>query len=245
LIRSRYLWILFLCLSAVGNAQPNSTTPSVNEIVTRMENAREMNQAGIRPFTVTRDYRLFGKEEPKAKSQVIVDVNFVPPRSKTFYIRKTVGSGMGESIVRRMLTSEVELVDSDRSDISSLNYSFRFAGESDLRGRRCYLLELMPKRKDKNLITGKAWIDARTFLVRRAEGSPAPKLSWWVRDIHITLNYGDVDGMWLQTSLEAIATVRLMGQCTVVARDIHYAVTNAVSAGMPAKKSSLRKRVIG
>jgi hypothetical protein len=240
------LCIILLCLIAVEDvsAQRNLSTPSINDIVARMEKAKELNQAGFRPFTVTRDYKLFGKEEHDAKSQVIADVTFVPPGSKNFSIRKASGSGMGESIVRRMLTGEAELANSDQSDISSRNYTFRFAGEAYLNGRRCFLLELTPKRQDKSLISGKAWIDAQTYLVHRAEGSPAKKPSWWVRDIHISLNYEDVNGMWLQTNLEATATVRVIGQCKVVARDINYAVADAASVGTTPKKTQ-RKRVIG
>jgi hypothetical protein len=241
------LCFILICLIAVeqASAQKNSPTPSLNDIVARMEKAREANQAAFRPFTVTRDYRLFGKEEHTARSQVIANVTFVPPGSKNFAITKTSGSGMGESIVRRMLTGEAELADSDQSDISARNYTFRFAGESYINGRRCFLLDLIPKRQDKSLISGRAWIDAQTYLVHRAEGSPVKKPSWWVRDIHISFNYADVDGMWLQTNLEATATVRLIGQCKVVAHDINYAVADAASVGTNAKKNPQRKRIIG
>jgi hypothetical protein len=241
------LCISLLCLIAAGeaSAQKNPHSPSLNDIVARMEKARELNQAGFRPFTVTRDYKLFGKKGRTAKSQVIADITFVPPGSKNFSIRKSSGSGMGESIVRRMLTGEAELADSDKSDIISGNYTFLFVGESYISGRRCFLLQLIPKRQDKSLITGKAWIDAQTYLVRRAEGTPAKKPSWWVRDIHVSLNFGDVNGMWLQTNLEATATVRLLGECKVVAHDVNYALADAASVGTNAKKNPQRKRGIG
>ena len=48
----------------------------------RMAQARAENRARLHPYVVTRNYKLFGKEESKAKSEVIADVAFVPPDSK-------------------------------------------------------------------------------------------------------------------------------------------------------------------
>ncbi len=41
----------------------------------------------LRPFIVTRDYNLFGKDRYKTKSQVIADVTFVPPDFKKYAIQ--------------------------------------------------------------------------------------------------------------------------------------------------------------
>ena len=51
-----------------------------------MAQARAENRARLRPYIVTRNYKLFGKDESKAKSEVIADVAFVPPDSKKYTI---------------------------------------------------------------------------------------------------------------------------------------------------------------
>jgi hypothetical protein len=43
--------------------------------------------------------------------------------------------------------------------------------------------------------------------------------------------YGDVDGMWLQTASEATATVRILGQHTVVSQNVKYDIDELVAAG--------------
>ena len=104
--------VLFLHLVAVvacASAQTGSTVPTVEAIVARMAQARAENRARFRPYIVTRDYQLFGKERDKTKSQVIADVAFVPPDSKKYTIQQTNGSGLGGMIVRRMLASEAEV----------------------------------------------------------------------------------------------------------------------------------------
>jgi hypothetical protein len=106
-------WLLFLCLIALvagASAQTESTVPTVETIIARMAQARAENQARFRPYVVTRDYKLFGKERQNSKSQVIVDVTFVPPDLKKYAIQETNGTGLGEKIVRRMLASETRRI---------------------------------------------------------------------------------------------------------------------------------------
>ena len=81
----RALWVLPLCLvvaAAPASAQSGSALPTVNAIVDHMAQARAENRARFRPYVVTRDYKLFGKEQYDIKAQVIADVTFVPPNLK-------------------------------------------------------------------------------------------------------------------------------------------------------------------
>ena len=191
--------------------------------------------ARLRPYIVTRDYKLFGKERDKTKSQVIADITFVPPDFKRYAIQQTSGTGIGERIVRRMLEREAEVVkDYASTDISPDNYDFRFIREEEVSGQRCYLLELVPRRKDKNLLRGNIWVDADTYLLHRTEAEPAKRPSWWLRDVRMVFLYGDVGGMWLQTALEATATVRLLGPYRMVSRDLKYEISELVAAGSSA-----------
>jgi hypothetical protein len=147
--------LLFLCLvagMARASPQTRSSDPKVETIITRMAQARVENRARFRPYIVTRDYKLFGKDESKAKSEVIAEVAFVPPDSKKYTIEETNGSGLGQILVRRMLANEAEVTrDYASTDLSADNYDFRFIREADLSGRRCYVLELLPRRIEKHL----------------------------------------------------------------------------------------------
>jgi hypothetical protein len=205
-----------------------------------MAQARAENRGLFRPYIVTRDYKLLGKERHKTKSQVIADVTFVPPDLKKYAIQQTNGTGLGERIVRRALESEAEVVkDYSLTDISLNNYDFRFVGEQNLSGQRCHVLELLPRRKDKNLLRGNIWVDANTYLLHRVEGEPAKNASWWLRDVRIALFYGDVAGMWLATASEATANVRILGQHTMVSRDVKYNISELVA--VEASRLSERK----
>ena len=232
-MRQRIMWVLFLYLggAAFTSAQTAGTIPSIEAIIAGMTLARAENQARFRSYIVTRDYMLFGKERTKTKSHVVADISFVPPSTKKYTIQKAIGTSLGETIVRRMLKSEVDIAkDYASTDFSPGNYDFRFILEENIGGQRRYVLELLPKRKDRNLLQGKIWVDAGTYLPQRFEGEPVKPPSWWLRRLHIELSYGEVGGMWLQTALEATATVRILGPHTMVSRDVNYQLSDLVAA---------------
>lgn len=224
------LFLYLVTVLASASAQTESTAPNVTTVVARMAQARFENRSRLRPYIVTRDYKLFGKERAKTKAQVIADVSFVPPNSKQYAIEQANGTGLGERIVRRMLESETEVAKDYRStDFSPVNYDFRFIREEEVSGHNCYVLELLPKRKEKNLLRGHMWVDATSYLLHRVDGSPAKGPSWWLRDVRIVFVYSDVKGMWLQTASESTAVVRILGQHTMESRDVNYEISELVA----------------
>ena len=213
-----------------ASAQTQSSALNVATITSHMAKAQTENQARFRPYIVTRDYKMFGKDGREAKSEVTANIAFAPPNLKKYTVQRATGSGLGETIVRRMLEGEIAMTKkSSATDISEDNYNFRFVREEDVDGKRCHVLEMLPRRKDKNLLRGNVWVDANTYLLRRAEAGLAVNPSWWVRDVNIVLLFGDAGGMWLQTGLEATAMVRILGQATVISHDVSYEITEVVA----------------
>lgn len=238
-VRTRFCRFIFLHFAILGlalAAHVESPVPSAESIIAHMMEARSENRARLRPYSVTRDYKLFGKEKQTARSEVIARVTFDPPGIKQFVIQQASGMGLGERIVRQMLEHETEIGRNYTStDLAPANYDFRYLREEELGGRRCYVLEIMPRRKDKNLLRGQIWVDAITYLLQRTEGEPARSPSWWLKDARVMLVYGDVGGMWLQTSSESSADVRFLGRHTMLSRDVDYTMsTLAASAGAAA-----------
>jgi hypothetical protein len=216
----------------------------VETIVSRMAQARAENRTHLHPYRVTRAYRLFGREKQTAKAEVIADVTFVPPNLKQYQIQQANGTGLGEKIVRQMLDRETDIVkDHSSTDLSAANYEFRFLRQEELEGHRCYVLALNPRRKEKNLLQGRIWVDAATYRLRRTEGEPGKAPSWWIRDAHIVLGYEEVGGMWLQTSSESTADVRFLGEHTMITRDVDYKFSELTTAAttrlsIPVKQSA-------
>ena len=124
-------------------------------------------------------------------------------------------------MVRELLDRETESAKKGHgSEISRTNYDFVFLRQETFGIVPEYVLAIVPKRKDKNLLRGWIWVDARTFRIRRVEGVPAKSPSFWIKGIHITLQFAELGGMWIPFSFDAIATVRLLGQYTLAGLNI-------------------------
>jgi hypothetical protein len=225
---SRLILIGLSCASAFSGEIPGSI-PALNEILDRMGQTRAENRAKFRAYSVTRDYKLFGKDREKPRSHVVVDVTFDPPGRKTFAIRPGTGGGLGERIVRQMLEGEAEAASQyAATDLSHNNYQFTFNRVDALDGQTCYVIDIAPKRKDRTLVKGAIWVDAKTYRLHRMEGEPGKAPSWWLRESRIAFSYADVAGMWLQIASESSANVRFFGPHVMVSKDVEYRI-----AGLP------------
>jgi len=194
----------------------------LKHIIQRMEEAQLQNRQQVRPYSVTRDYLLYGSEPDHIKGHIVAKVNFLPPNQKSYDIAESTG-GFQEKVVRRVLDHEVDVTrDPQDTWLTSRNYNFELLGEQQLNGRRCYLPRSHPKRSDKNLMKANIWVDAASFRILRLDGEPNKNPSFWIKDVHITLDFGDVSGMWLQTHTQATARVRFAGDYKMYSRDMRY-----------------------
>jgi len=73
--------------------------------------------------------------------------------------------------------------------------------------------------------------------VRHIEGEISKPPSWWLKKVRVKLAFADVDGTWLQTSMEAVADVRLLGPHTLTSRILDYRSADVVASRAPAPVS--------
>jgi hypothetical protein len=215
---------------------------SVDEILQAMQKA----QAEVRPpssYQVIRQYRLSGAKDSRTDSEVVAEVNFRPPGSKDYRIQRSSGSSRGQQLVRRVLDHEVEATSNKASSaISPNNYNFSYLGEATVDGQACYVLGLAPKRNEKDLIAGRAWVDERSFFVRQVEGVAEKTPSWWLKRVHVKLVFAEREGIWIQTNMEAVADVRIVGTHTLTSQVLDYRRQDEVAATPIHRSSAVRKR---
>jgi hypothetical protein len=227
--------LAFLCSGALGQQSSNSATPSLPSIIDGVERAQSQVHPQV-AYQLIREYRLFGAKSSSSDSEVVAEVDFRPPSSKRYNIQTHSGSSRGEQIVRRILDHEVEATTASKSPethtsaVNRENYDFTYVGETVLDNQACYLLGLKPKRKDKDLISGQAWVDKNSFLVRHIEGEVAKTPSWWLKTVHVKLAFAYLDGTWLQTNMEAVADVRFVGPHTLTSRVLDYRGADVVAS---------------
>jgi hypothetical protein len=210
----------------------------VNVIVNKMTAAHQDARAKLRAYQTTRHYQIFKGTEKK--SDVTAEVNYLPPQEKSFSITKSTG-GTGERVVKKTLEHEVVATRSPREyEVSLENYDFAYLGEEPCNGSYCYVLQIKPKRECKDLIDGHIWVDKSTYLIHKLAGELAKSPSWWVKKAFVTVEYGAIDGMWLQKLSIADAKLRMIGDYRLISRDVELRSARTV-ASVP-QRSSLRRR---
>jgi len=220
-LRNLQVFVCAVSMLIAWSAGP-AAAQDVTTIVSNMVQAQRANRAQHTAYEVTRNYQVFKPENPNSTSKVVAEVDFLPPGAKSFKITQSTG-GMVEHVVRKSLEHEVELTqDPSESEYTPANYDFTLVGRDVVDGSQCYVLQLKPKHDSKDLLNGNAWVDAKTFLIRKVEGSPSKSLSFWLKDVRLTFRYQDVDGMWLRTSSQASAHVRFSGEMDLISRDVQF-----------------------
>jgi hypothetical protein len=201
--------------------QASAAHPNLNLILQSLERVQQQNLARSRPHSVTRRYKAFHADDTQPSAEVTAQISFTPPNRRTFKILQASGNPRGEKIVRDILEQETEPATAGHNrDISRMNYDFVFLRQENFGLIPEYVFRIVPKRKEKGLILGYIWVDEKTFRIRRIEGVPVKSPSLWIKDIHLTLQFAEVNGMWISVSLDAIASVRLLGRYTLTGLDV-------------------------
>jgi hypothetical protein len=222
------LWLsgLVLLATLASSSQVTSSTaeaksPDLNLILQRLEDIQHQDPALSRPYEVTREYKVFRGADKQSTSEIMAQIDFVPPDKKTYKIIQASGNSLGEKIVRQILDRETESTKKEHSsEISRSNYDFVFLRRQNFGVVPEYVLGIFPKRKDKYLLLGQIWVDASTFRIRRIEGVPAKSPSFWIKNIHITLQFAELGGMWVPVTFDSIATVRFAGPYTLAGLNV-------------------------
>ena len=92
------------------------------------------------------------------------------------------------------------------------------------------MLHITPKRKEKGLLLGDIWVDAKSYRIRQIIGVPLKTPSFWIKDLHLTVQFASVNEMWLPVSVHAIATVRFVGIYSLAGQNL---VTSVAAASTP------------
>jgi hypothetical protein len=212
------LWVFPFLLRAQG---AQVAPPNLNAILDSLERTGVQNPALSQPHELTREYKVFHGDDPKPMSDVTTQIAFTPPNVKTFKITDARGSVTGKKIVSAILEQEVASAkEGHQRDISRANYNFVFLHEQNFGDFPEYVLHIIPKRKEQGLLLGDIWVDAKTYRIRQIIGVPLKTPSFWIKDLHITVQFAEMNQMWLPVSVDAIAMVRFLGIYTLSGLDL-------------------------
>ncbi len=185
-----------------------------DEIFSRLVEHNRLRENRLQDYSVVRHYEM-RDDKGKLQARAVVDMKYRAPSTKTFAVRSEEGSWVARHLVfRRLMDTESETAAGRNhrdSSITPENYTFRTLGEEDVDGRHCYLVEVIPKRKDKYLWKGKTWIDADEFAIVQSAGEPAKSPSFWVTHSSFKRHYQKVGDFWLPLKDVSLAQVKVFG----------------------------------
>lgn len=231
------VWLAVLLLGAttaswsqVPSPVIETKAPDLDAMLQSIEHTQQQNPAESRSYEVTRKYKVFRADDRQPISEVTAQISFTPPDLKTYKITQATGNPRGEKIVRAILDQESDAAkNSDNNEVSRKNYNFVFLRRENFGVIPEYVLLIIPKRKAKTLLLGQIWVDASTFRIRRIEGIPAKNPSLWIKNIHITMQFAELNGAWVPVSFDAIASVRLAGQYTLTGLNVEAATQASIA----------------
>jgi hypothetical protein len=216
----------------------------VQAVVENLQRKNALRAAALTRFEGTRVYRVQYRGFPSDHdAEMVVHVIFHAPSSKEFTVVSQTGSKfIGDRIFKKLLEGEQEAGNEEnrrRSALSTENYDFTMAGYEDSPEGGRYVLDLLPKTKNKFLYRGKIWVDAKDFAVVRIEAEPAKNPSFWIKKTDVSHKYVKVDDFWLPAENHSESLIRLGGKATLSIEYRDYKIVEATPLNQPAHAQTM------
>ncbi len=229
-----------VCFRATTQAQPVSDSPTSAEraslplerIVKNLQEANAQRAAALDGFVGTRVYRMQYRGFPGDRdAEMVVNVTFHAPYSKVFSVVSQTGSKFViDHVFTKLLEGEQEAANDDnrrRTALSTENYDFSLAGFEKSAAGGEYVLDLLPRTRNKFLYRGKIWVDAKDFAVVRIEGEPAKNPSFWIKKTTVAHRYIKLNDFWLPAENHTESVIRLGGTANLSIEYKDYRITKA------------------
>jgi len=209
-----------LALPAFAQLPPACPLQSSGQVVSNLVQKNAERASALPAFESTRSYRLdYGGLGGSRNAEMIVEMHFIPPSTKTFVVVSESGSKtLNERVIKRLIEEEKSAFEPEnqrRTALNESNYTFTLQRCEMTEQGSAYVLGVEPKEKSKYLYKGKIWVDASDFAVKKIEAEPAKNPSFWVKQTKIEQQYQKVDQFWLPTSNHSVSSVRLGGHANL------------------------------
>jgi outer membrane lipoprotein-sorting protein len=203
--------------AAEGTLHSTPTAPlPVDQVVKNLLEKNAERSAALDQYKATRVYRLQYRGFPSDRNaEMVVEVVYHAPNSKQFHVVSQTGSKfIIEHVFNKLLEGEQEAANEDNrrhTALSTENYDFTLAGYESTADGGQYVLNLLPRTKNRFLYRGRIWIDAKDFAVVRIKGEPGKNPSFWIKKTNIEHSYVKVNDFWLPAKNHTESEIRLGG----------------------------------
>jgi len=215
----------------VSYSAQNAPLP-VEQVARKLEERNAQRAAALNQFSSTRVYRMQYHGFPSDRdAEMVVNVTYHAPDGKEFQVVSQSGSKFViDHVFKKLLEGEQEASNQENREHTALsreNYNFTSAGYEITPEGPQYVINLLPKTKNKFLYRGKIWVDAKDFAVVRIEGEPAKTPSIWIKKTEVRHRYVKVNDFWLPAENHTESFIRLGGRATLSIEYKDYRITKA------------------
>ena len=219
-LMARVATSLTLLLGLVGVspslAQNEPVGAQQEDVIARMEQANAQRRAQLASFRGRRRYSA-ANSFLRRRAYLEVQADFATPDEIRFQVLDRGGSRTIERrVFKPMLETEqanIRLPARNDVEICRRNYTFTFEQYDDK--VRAYVFSAVPSTSNKYLFRGRIWVDESDFAIRRIEGEPSKKPSFWVsrtRFVHVYEKFGD---FWFPVQNRTEVELRLFGRASM------------------------------
>lgn len=197
-----------------------------------LDQAEARREAHLAGYTVTEEYAMRSARFSKS-AEMTVKTRYRQGEGKSYDVVVRTGSAILQTrVFDQLLQEEAEMSHGEarrRALVNSENYVMRLVGEEARDGRRCYVLELMPRAKSTHLLRGRAWIDKEEGSLIRIEGRSTASPSFLTGRPMIVRDYEKVGDFWLAKSSYAVSDSLFLGKTELSINYLDYRLLNEES----------------
>jgi hypothetical protein len=217
----------------VGPLEPLQSAVTGYSILAELVAHNERRSRALLEYTAVKTHQVIASRG-EVYAEEIAHIEYYAPDKKTFVVTSENGWGPnGHFVLDQLIASEIEATaggDDRDSSITSANYKLDPLGEQQVGAFHCFVVQAIPKRKEKDLFEGKVWIDVQDYATVRIEGHPVKRPSFWIAREEFVRQYQKIDGFWLPQKDETLVRVRLYNTKLLTVDHWNYVVNHAVES---------------
>jgi outer membrane lipoprotein-sorting protein len=205
---------------------------TVEEVVKNLQEKNRERTAALHQFQGMRVYRMQYRGFPNNRdAEMVVAMSYQAPNTKEFSVVSQNGSKfIIDHVFKKLLEGELEAMSEENRQhtaLNSENYDFTMAGYETTHDGAQYVLNTIPKSKNKFLYRGKIWVDAKDFAVTRIDAEPAKNPSFWIKKTQIQHKYIKVNNFWFPLENRSESSIRLGGKAVLSIEYKDYKIKDA------------------
>ena len=204
------------------------------KLLCQMDQKQEYRAQAVAGYTDVEHFTVRNShfDEP---AELTVRARYRKETGKTYETVSRKGpSFLQNHVLDRILLEEASLsrgAEQQEAMLTTKNYRMQLLGMESLKGKKCYVIALDPKRHSTHLIKGKVWVSVGDLATVRVQGKPAANPSFWTGHPMIEREYTTIHGFSFPQHSHATSRGFFSGKSEL---DIEYGQYSVSLSDMPA-----------